>query len=255
MNSFSICFTYFRSLALANLGAALYSIRRQDLSRVESLVVVDNNTDDSDQSIRQVINDLDFPMPVRLSSWKHGNAKKTHSWSTNKAVRESSTPWVLFTRADYVLDFDLVAKFVGVVDGYDHGWNGFVTAHVYHLNVDIAGCEATAWRRQGPGVFARLPGVENRYTTIDAGVWMARRRAFDQVGGLDESLSAWGHAQTHFQHKLYEQGVEFVVLPEPLFYHPLHAGERDIEAAHRQLAERGVRIQDLWARYEGAQPY
>jgi len=100
-----------------------------------------------------------------------------------------------------------------------------------------------------------LPGSEGDYTHIDAGVWMMRRDSFDRVHGLDERLSAWGHAQTHFQHKLFQSRVEFYRIPEPLFYHPMHAGDRDIELAHRQLAEQGLILQEMWARYQGAQPY
>jgi GT2 family glycosyltransferase len=80
-------------------------------------------------------------------------------------------------------------------------------------------------------------------------------KAFKQVGGLCEELTAWGHAQTHFQWKLHQAGVEFVRVPQVLFYHPHHGGERDIEVAHEQLKQQGLEIRDLWARYEGVNPY
>jgi GT2 family glycosyltransferase len=97
--------------------------------------------------------------------------------------------------------------------------------------------------------------VRETYTVIDSGVWMARRAAFWHVGGLDEALAAWGHAQTHFQWKLHTSGVEFVRIPEILFYHPLHAAERDIALAHEQLRGIGIDIHKMWERYEGAKPY
>jgi glycosyltransferase involved in cell wall biosynthesis len=251
----TICFTYFKSLALANLEAALHSVYRQDLSGVESIVIVDNDTNDSEESVSRTVQGVGFKVPVRFFSFKHGDATRTHSWSTNVALSMVRTPWVLFTRADYLLDFDALRKFAYVVRGKPSDWNGFVTGNVYHLNIDIGACERTSWRVDGPRVLRAMPGAEADYTHIDAGVWMTRLESFDVVGGLNEKLTAWGHAQTHFQWKLSLAGVDFVRIPEVLFYHPLHAAERDIGVAHQQIAERGVDLRKMWARYEGAQPY
>lgn len=218
------------------------------------MIVVDNDTGEGDR-VREIIDELRFPIPVSLKTFRHGDETRTHSWSTNIAVREAQSEWVLFTRADYLLDFGVVTRFVRVVDSKPAGWNGFVTGHVFHLQAPIHECERTEWRSAGPSVLQRLPGVEENHTAIDAGVWMARRSAFEEVGGLDERLSAWGHSQTHFQHKLHGIGVEFVRIPEPLFYHPLHAAVRDIELAHRQLADNGIDLKQMWKRHDGVQPY
>ncbi len=245
----TLCFTYFKSLTLHALAAALFSVRKQDLSAVSAIVVIDNDTADSKDDIHDVIEHLAFPVPVFLGSFKHEDATKTHSWSTNAAVHAAPmTPWILFSRADYLLDFGLVESFVKVVGEHPADWNGFVTANVYHLSVDLARCEETEWRHFGPGMLRSLPGAEADYTAIDAGVWMARHTTFCAVGGLDERLSAWGHAQTHFQHKLHLAGVEFVRIPKPLFFHPQHAAPRDLGLAHQQLAERGVDLKEMWAR-------
>lgn len=258
MKPITICMTYFRSLTLANLAAALYSVLRQDLSQVEEIVIIDNNTADSDRDIRAVINELfnriplvTFLVPVNVLYFKHGDPAKTHAWSTNVAVRTARTPWVLFTRADYLLDFNLLARFTEGLP-LDKDWNGFITSRGCHLANPIEECEATSWRADGPRIFR---GIEYDYTKVDAGVWMARKDAFDRVGGMDERLSAWGHAQTEFQHRMWKSGVEFVRLDEVLFYHPHHGGERDMAAANRQLEALGLNIHDMWTRYEGANPY
>lgn len=250
----TICFTYFRSLTLANLRASLYSVQQQDMSCVDSIVVLDNNTDDDAQDIQAVIDALAFSVPVHLISIKHGDATKTHSWSSNIAVSWAFTPWVLFTRADYLLEFDVVKKFVEIAGARASDWDGFVTGNVYHLAVDIAECEKHSWRR-GLSVLQGLPGAEADYTKIDAGVWLARRVSFDRVRGLDEILTAWGHAQTDFQYRLHATGTEFVRIPEVLFYHPQHAAPRDINLAHQQLRDLGIDIRQLWKRHEGVQPY
>lgn len=247
----TICLTYFKSLALANLAAALHSVNAQDMTFIDSIVILDNNTEDSKQSIENVIDAVSFTVPVKFFSYKHGNKLRTHSWSTNEAVRPVTTPWILFTRADYILDFSLVEKFVDVAGAKKNLWNGFVTSNGCHLNVDVGVCEATDWRTKGP----RFLGVVFDHTLIDAGVWMARKDAFDRVGGLDEGLTAWGHAQTHFQWKLKEAGTEMVRIPEVLFYHPLHSAERDLALANAQLSERGIDVKELWKDYRGEHPY
>lgn len=251
----TVCFTYFKSLALANLRAALYSVRRQDLSQVEAVIVLDNNTDDSVEDIEREIGALSFPVPTELISSKHGDVARTHSWSSNTVVRRAHTPWVLFTRADYLLAFDALSRFSEVVNSRPVDWNGFVTSNCYHLHVDVGACEASGWREHGASLLRQAPGNEINYTCIDTGVWLARRAAFDAVGGLDEDLTAWGHAQTHFQYKLHKAGVECVRIPEVLHYHVLHSAERDIGVAHQQLRDRGINLRDLWDRYEGVKFY
>jgi hypothetical protein len=245
----SICCTYYRSLTLANLAAALYSIRQQNFAHVQELIVVDNNTDDEPTAIREVIDALAFPVPVTLDSIKHGDRSRTHAWSTNRAVAFVTTPQVLFTRADYLLDFAAVDRVVAATTSAHQ----FVIGGYYDLHVEIQSCEQTEWRRRGPTVLRSLGGHEYGHTIIDSGVWFTSRLAFDRVGGLDERLVAYGHAQTHFQHKLYQAGVAFVRLPEVLFYHPRHGYEvpRDLTIAHQQLEAIGVHLTDLWARYDG----
>lgn len=251
----SICFTYFRSLTLANFRAALTSIRQQSLSPVSEIVILDNNTEDSVEAIQSEIDALAFPVPTRFYSVKHGDPTKTHSWSTNEVIKRAIDPWILFTRADYILDFGLVNRFYEITQRYNPDWNGFVTGLVRHMHVDIGACEKTNWRVEGTSALLTLPGITENHTLIDSGVWLARKDAFNTVHGLNESLSAWGHAQTHFQYKLHAIGTEFVQIQEPLFFHPLHSAHRDLALAHEQLAAQGVDLKEMWKRYSGRSPY
>lgn len=249
----AICFTYFRSLGLDNLRAALYSVRWQDLSKVVEIVVVDNNTDDTESSIQAMVSSFHFPVPVRVLSAKHGNPVLTHSWSMNLAIRQSSAPWVFYTRADYLLDPRLLWKLLASqrVSEAD-----FVTSDGYHLNLEIQWCDQfTTWRTDGPSTLLHLSGSVIDYGVIDSGVALLKRSAFDLVGGLDETLTAWGHSQTDFQYRLSTAGVSFDRVSEVLFYHPQHAAERDIALAHEQLRAKGVEPRDMWKRHLGEQPY
>jgi hypothetical protein len=245
-------------LTLANLAAALFSIRQQNFARVAELVVVDNNTDDPEADIQRLIDACAFPVPVRLLSHKHGDATRTHAWSTNVAVRAAQTPMVLFTRADYLLAVDAVDRFVAATEGpaprfaWESGQPVFVVGGYYDLVVDVEACEQFDWRRLGTAVLHPF-GREYSHTVIDSGVWYTSRQAFEQVGGLDERLVAYGHAQTHFQYKLHRAGIACVRLPEILFYHPRHDYEvpRDLTVAQQELQAIGVSLVDLWARYDG----
>jgi GT2 family glycosyltransferase len=251
----TVALTYFKSLTLANLAAALYSVSRQDLSRVAEIIVVDNDTADPEPAIQDVIAAQGFPVPVRLVSTKHGDPTREQAWSTNFTVRQAQSPWVLYTRADYLLDFSLLAKFVAVIDSKPAGWEGFLVSHGCHLAIPIGDCEQSDWRTRGPRCFR---GIEYDYTEVDSGVWMAPRAAYDRIGGFDERLSAWGHAQTEFQYRMYLSGVEFVRLRETLFFHPHHGGAKDIERAHAQLNDIGfdrAKLQEMWSRYEGPKFY
>jgi len=250
----TICLTHFRSLTLFNLDAALYSLRQQDFSKVAKIIVLDNNTDDPVPSIWAIINRYNFPVPALVISSKHGNPKRTHSWSTNRAVHEVQTPWIFFTRADYLLDSGILQNWVEVVEARGQQWNGFVTSNTRHLAVDIGEVEKTNWRVDSFAL-RRLPGMETDYGDIDSGVWLTTKAAFDAVGGLDEGLTAWGHAQTHFQWKLFHAGVETVCFAGPMVYHPLHSAPRDIELAHKQLADQGVSLREMWQRHSGRNPY
>lgn len=246
MNDITIGFTYFKSLTLAHLEAALYSVSRQDFSRVERVVVLDNDTLDTVEQIQGVIDGMRFPVPVALTSCKHGDASRRQSWSTNATVILANTPWVFYTRADYVLDFDILRRFVEVIDRKPD-WNGFVVSNGCFLHNEIG----SAWRETGP----RFTGTVYDYTIIDSGVWMARLDAYNSVGGFDENLTAWGHQQTHFQWKMHKAGVEFVRIPEVLFYHLNHGGDKDITLAHQQARELGLNVNEMWARYHGPKVY
>jgi len=253
LDKVTICFTHFKSLTLANLAAALYSVRRQDFSRVQELIVFDNDSHEHINDIRQTVDDLSFPVPVSVHSDKHGVATRKQSWSTNATVRLASAPWVFYTRSDYLLAFDMVRRFTDIVEGKPTDWNGFVVSNGVFLGDGIEAIERTGWRQDGPVI---LRGVEYDYTVVDSGVWMARRSAFDAVGGFPEDLPAWGHAQTLWEWKMFQSGVEFVRIPTVLFWHPGHGAERDIDLAHKELKELGgYDLKKMWARYHGVSPY
>lgn len=253
----TIVLTYFKSLSLDHLRAALYSIKRQAfLEQAVELVVVDNDTTDTQPEIAACINKVGFDLPTRLLSYKHGDANKTHSWSANTAVRAAErTNWIFFTRADYILDPTMLLQCLQMAATRTKGWDGFVTGDCYWLHTGIDAVEVTDWRTVGAVRLREQPGAIAAHSVVDAGVWLTTKAAFEKVGGLEEGLTAWGHAQTHFQWKLFKSGTEIVRIPSVLYYHPMHGAPRDITVANAQLAQHGLDIKELWKRYDGEHPY
>jgi GT2 family glycosyltransferase len=252
----TVVLTYFKSLSLDHLRAALHSVHKQAfLAQARELVVVDNDTADTQPEIAACINEVPFAIPTRLLSFKHGDGSRTHSWSANVAFRAARTDWTFFTRADYLLDPSMLLQCLLAAGDHGAGWDGFVTGDCYWMHTDIAACERTAWRQSGTAALRTLPGTVAAHSAIDSGVWLTTRAAFDKVGGFEEGLTAWGHAQTHFQWKLHTAGTEIVRIPQVLYYHPHHGAHRDLALATQQLARHGLDIRDLWKRYNGEHIY
>lgn len=246
----TICLVHFKTMPMASLEAAVWSLRQQDLSRIDEIVIVDNNSDALPSDIYALTSTL--YIRTRVISSKHQDLTRTHAWATNLVVAQVESPWFLMTRSDYLLASNTLEKFHAVIDAQPSDWNGFVTGDGSHLTVPLGECERLGWRQRG---VESLGGSRFDYTLIDAGVWMMRRAAFDKIEGLNEGLAAWGHSQTEFQYRLYASGVDFIRVPEVLFVHPLHAGERDIAKANEQLAASGGDLKNMWDRYHGVSPY
>jgi hypothetical protein len=252
MDPVSIVLIYFQSLTLAHLDASLHALARNDLSGLTEIVILDNNTPDPVAQIEAVMARQSWPVPIRLVSLKHGDSTKTHAWSTNTAVRALSTPWVLLSRADYLLSPDAVRLFLE-----QRHTPQFVVGRYWDVPVFLEQVENTNWRAEGPSVLQRW-GKEYDHTLIDAGLWMTTRDLFESVGGVDESLTAWGHPQTHFQYKLHQVGVPSYRIPSIVFYHIFHGSvtPRNHGLAKQQVETLGVTIPEMWARYTGADnPY
>ena len=141
----TICLTHFKCLTLKHLSAALHSVRQQDFTHVEKIIIADNDTNVDAEALLATVNALSFPVPVSILRLEHGDPKKTHAYSTNQVVERAQTPWIFFTRADYILHFDALKKIGGATK-----WGQFGTSYFKHLHVGIDDVERTAWRTTKP---------------------------------------------------------------------------------------------------------
>jgi hypothetical protein len=246
-----ICFIYFRTLTLDHLDAAWFTLAKQDFAGVQSVIFLDNNTDDDPEAIQAVLDRYPLPVPRILCFEKHGDSRRTQSWSVNRVTMGLARgPLVFLTRADFLLNYDCLAKMRAEYLSRDEARrNVFITSHCHQMGCDaalsnldvLAGHSArdAAWRSdpQGP---ASLLGVEHanlfQMTHVDAGVWLTPRAPILAAAGLNEKMVAWGYQQQEFQRRLARQGTEMCALPEFLFHHQHHWAVRDVGQANAESA-------------------
>jgi len=237
-------FVYFRTTSLAHLDAAWFTVSRlAGLDAVAGAYILDNNTDDAPAEIQQVIDRYPVPFPVTVDYAKHGVSRRTHSWSVNRVLSEVTTPWVFFTRSDFLLDPTCLHTFRQTRDSRlerNPQWRGLVTSYCHQMGYDAALSNTDAlaphslpdapWRLQPDGLrglVGSVPACRFHDADKDAGVWLTSTEVWRTSGGLNEKLVSWGYQQSLWQDALKRHGVEMVQIPDYLFHHQHHAAPRD----------------------------
>ena len=242
-------FVHFRTCELAHLDAAWLTLSRQSFEGVGHVVFLDNNTTHDPDDLATILDRYPLPVPVIRVFDKHGDPSRTQSWSVNRVVNLVQAEWVFFTRTDFLLDYDCLARFRAERDRRP-GWCGFVTSYCQQMGYDeaLSNVDALAphsapdalWRHdsQGPKILTHDPTVPSHYfrdTEVDAGVWLMVKTAHREAGGLNERMTSWGFQQQVFQRRLRARGVEIVAIPEYLYHHQHHWAPRDFERARQEL--------------------
>lgn len=246
-----IAFIHFRTLGLAHLDAAWFTLAKQDFTDVAHVVVLDNNTDDDPRAIEEVLDRYPIPVPRILCFSKHGVPTRTQSWSVNEAARLVQAEWFFLARSDFLLDYDCLRRLRLKRDARldaNPDWRGFVTSYCHQMGYDeqMSNTDALApytlpeaeWRTdpRGPSMLVGQVSAYRFHTTDqDAGVWLTRRRLIHEVGGLNEQMVSWGFQQQAFQRALLRHHVEIINVPEYLFHHQHHYAVRDFNQAQAEL--------------------
>lgn len=248
----SICFVHFRSLNLTHLDAAWYSLSKQDLTGVNGIYFLDNNTQTPVDDLVEVLMRYPVWSPGRLRvTIEHDrNPTHTHSWSVNKVCQQAPGPWIFFTRSDYVLAFDALARMRDEVfrrptwdqKKFVSGWCWQMAydreARNIDANVDI---EQYGWREGGMAALLQHPyGFKFHETDQDAGVWFTNKAYMEDAGWMNEGLVSWGYQQSTFQRALrHVAGVQCVAIPDYLFAHQHHHAVRDFDKARAEYDAHG----------------
>src|SRR6187455_2540109 len=102
--TWSLIFTFFRSLTLDHLERSLYSLSKQTISP-DCWLFFENNTDYSESEIKRVIAKHFDVDKLRFSFNKHGDpAKTTASWCQNTAIRMAKHDVFILAKADCIYD-------------------------------------------------------------------------------------------------------------------------------------------------------
>lgn len=247
----SVCFVYFKTLALQHLDAAWYSLSKQDFSQVNHVYFLDNNTDDDLFAIQEVLNRYPLPVPVIFCSDKHGRSDRTQSWSVNRVCQMAQGPIIFFTRADYILAFDALALMVDRVrNSLAFDFKPFVSGWCWQMAYDreaanlneFVDVEQYGWREGGMAALMQHPyAFRFHETDRDAGVWCTLKAYLAEAGWMNEKLTSWGYQQSSFQTDLQRAGVRCEAIQDYLFAHQHHWAPRDFTKANEEYARFGAR--------------
>jgi hypothetical protein len=247
-----IALIHFKTLGLAHLDAALFTLAQQDMTDVRRITVYDNDSPDTRSSIEAlVVQRLGVPrlrnasrLTVGVKSDKHGDPRRTQSWSVNWVLKDTASEWLFLTRSDFLLSPDCLAKFRAVRDSMPPDWRGFVTSWCHQMGCDdqLSNTDMLAphslpdapWRAHPDGagsLVGHVPACYFQSTDVDAGVWLARPADYLAIGGLNEHMVSWGFQQQEAQRGLARSGVQIVNLQEYLFHHQHHYAPRDFGVA------------------------
>ncbi len=246
----SICFVFFRGLTLDHLDAAWYSVHKQDLLHVERIYFLDNNTEYSEEAINAVLkryerDDIEY---VKVFE-KHGDSTRTQSWSVNRVCQMAGGPWILFTRADYILAWDALARMrVEILDRPSWDWRRFVSGWCWQMAYDreakntpeVIDIEKYRWREGGmPALLQHPYGFRFHETDEDAGVWFTAKDYLAEAGWMNEKLVSWGYQQSTFQRALKRIGITCSAVQDYLFAHQHHYADRDFDRARQEYQQHG----------------
>ena len=254
----TIAFVHFRTTTLDHLDAAWFSLSKQDdWTDVVDVIVLDNNTDDAPVEIDAVLDRYPLlPCLPRLFVEKHGDPSRTHSWSVNRALLYATTPWVFFTRTDFLLDPSCLRTFRETRDqrlARNPQWDGLITSWCHQMGFDatLSNTDALAphsmreapWRQHPSGprsLIGHVPACHFHDADKDAGVWLTRHSLWARSGGLNERMVSWGYQQSVWQTKLVNRfAAEMVQIPDYLFHHQHHAAPRDPQQAAAEVQRWG----------------
>ncbi len=244
---------HFRTVPRELLEAALFTLSKQSFEGVDRIIVYDNNSEHSEDTITACVNQhlSRLPVPVVKVFDQHGDSTKTQSYSVNRVV-ERCTEWVFFTRSDFLLDYDCLKKYRETRD--EKGDYGFITSYCLQMGFDermsnepdVApySYESAPWRQDPAGprsLIGNVPAYQFHTTDLDAGVWLAHKTRIDHIEGLNERMSSWGFQQQEFQRRWRERGWPIHNIPEYLFMHQHHWADRNFTKANDEIARYGRR--------------
>ena len=232
----TVIFIYFRTLTLDHLDAAWFSLSQQDLTSVEEIIVLDNNTDDAPDAIRDRLDHYPVSVPVRVVSEKHGDPRRTHCWSSNRAFELSTTDNLFVTRADFLLNPDCLARFraaqVREAAMFTTSWCHQMGCDASLSNTDVLADHSkpdAGWRtdpRGAASLVGAVPANHFHATDVDAGVYLTYQSVWVVVGRFNESMVGWGVNQQDWQRRIARHRLHLTVIPDYLFHHQHHYAPR-----------------------------
>lgn len=243
----SLLFTFFRSLQLPHLERSLFSMSKQTITP-DAFWIYDNNSGFCEDEVKAVIAKHFDLTKVKMIFDPHGDFKKTASYCHNRLIGMCETETFILGRADCIYSFDFCRRLLEVQGGnpmvYSASqlWQMPLYSKASYETVDhAADLEPLKWREDPMRLLQNKDKAQLHYAAeMDSASFCMAKSAWANAGGYDEYLDSWGLWQMSFQTELRRRGVEFKIIPEPLYFHTLHPlppeeGQRDQSRAHAQF--------------------
>jgi glycosyltransferase involved in cell wall biosynthesis len=188
--------------AEATLGEQLEALHKQAFDGDWEVLVVDNRSTDASAEIARSFESV---LPLRVHA---APARSSAAYARNVGVSASSGDLIVFLDADDVADPGLLAAYAGA-DGFnvmggrldDERLNDPVTA---------------SWRY--PLTAGGLPVALGRFPFFVGANCAVRRRAFERIGGFDETLAFVGE-EVDFSIRAQLAGIEVGWVPEAIVHY------------------------------------
>ncbi len=237
------CFIHFKTVNRRCLDRAWYSFASQPWRSNDTILVLDNNSDESPQHWQQRLDALKPASRLMLS--RHTDERRTHPWAVNTICKAAPDSLIFLSRSDYILAPSALADLSFQASrGEGQFASGWIYQSAYDRDQkDLPPFDIDQLRWQDDWrvlVDATVPGYTFYETNLDAGVWACERSALERAGWLNEDLWKWGYAQSTFQRALTNSGTPCSTLPWHIAFHQQHGvWDRDHDAARAQYNEAG----------------
>lgn len=216
-----------------HLRICLPSLLEQTFTSLETLVVDNGSSDDSEEVTRQF-----------NARWLGLGQNIGLAPALNRGAAVAAGEFLLFVNNDMRFDRGFVAALaeplqkdetIFATDGMQFNWDGNEKAHL--------AARLTKEKREGRGLVEVVPGLhffqsdENKETPVfmaSAACMMARKTLFEKLGGFENQLPL-GYEDVEICWRAWLQGWKTIYIPGAICWHRVGASGKSAEGARRNF--------------------
>lgn len=245
MRSWSLVWTFFRSLSLAHAERSLFSLSKQTVKPDEFIIYCNDVEFDTRTVCKVVYRYFDLGNAIVEYDNHNDPSKRNASYAQNRSIQMAKHDTFINVKADCIYDPQFCEKLLARKS--DDPME-FIAPHTFqmdyasekgkpHEQVDHAkDLEFLNWRED----ITRLNQVSGQlhyHATTDAPSFCTTKQAMERASWYDENLKVWTYWQCDLQGTMARRGVRMIEIKEVLAWHMQHPlppeeGERSLPKAH-----------------------